>query len=86
MFLKIFICNILKFCILVILLHIIEQGGLFMNEDLNRGVRCNVCDCVYNEHGCNCNKMVIDVSQGNGEAMPNGDQKHFCKSFINKRQ
>ncbi len=52
-----------------------------MKQELNSGVRCNVCDCVYNEKGCNCNKNVIDVSQGDGQNMPNGVQKHFCKSF-----
>lgn len=54
------------------------------NSDCNCGVRCNVNDCVYNEHGCNCNKEVIDVSLGDGESMPNGLQKHYCKSFISK--
>lgn len=53
-------------------------------SELNSGVRCNVKDCVYNEMGCNCNKDVIDVSLGNGELMPNGEQKHYCKSFIDK--
>lgn len=54
------------------------------NYNCNCGVRCNVNDCVYNERGCNCNKEVIDVSLGDGEMMPNGKQKHFCKSFISK--
>ena len=53
-------------------------------QDLNSGVRCNVKDCVYNEKGCNCNKDVIDVSLEDGEPMPNGEQKHYCKSFIEK--
>ena len=53
-------------------------------SELNSGVRCNVKDCVYNEMGCNCNKDVIDVSLGNGELMSNGEQKHYCKSFIDK--
>ncbi len=55
-----------------------------MIEKMNGGVRCNVRDCVYNEKGCNCNKLVIDVSQGNGELMPNGEQKHYCKSYLSK--
>ena len=38
-----------------------------MKEQLNSGVRCNVKTCVYNEDGCNCNKDVIDVSQGDGK-------------------
>ncbi len=55
-----------------------------MQEGLNSGVRCNVKTCVYNESGCNCNKDVIDVSQGDGQPMPNGEKAHFCKSFIDK--
>ncbi len=55
-----------------------------MKTEMNSGVRCNVHECVYNEKGCNCNKLVIDVSQGDGEAMPNGEQKHYCKSFVSK--
>lgn len=54
------------------------------NNECNNGVRCNVNECVYNEKGCSCNKEVIDVSIGDGEKMPNGLQKHFCKSFISK--
>lgn len=56
-----------------------------MKEELNSGVRCNVTTCVYNENGCNCNKNIIDVSQGD-KPMPNGGQPHFCKSYINKKQ
>lgn len=55
-----------------------------MKEELNSGVRCNVRTCVYNEKGCNCNKLVIDVSQGSGELMENGEKAHFCKSFIDR--
>ncbi len=55
-----------------------------MREDLNSGVRCNCTDCVFNEKGSNCNRDVIDVSKGDGDLMPNGKQKHFCKSFIEK--
>ena len=57
-----------------------------MVEELNSGVRCNVKTCVYNDKGCNCNKLVIDVSQGDGEPMPNGEKAHFCKSFISKEE
>lgn len=55
-----------------------------MKTEINSGVRCNVCDCVYNEKGCNCNKMVIDVSQGNKSVLPEGECPHFCKSYICK--
>lgn len=55
-----------------------------MKENLNSGVRCNCTRCLYNENGNNCNKQVIDVSQGDGEPMSNGIQKHFCKSFTEK--
>lgn len=64
-------------------LKILSKGGRKMDQ-INKGVCCNVKDCVYNEKGCNCNKMKIDVSLGDGECMPNGEQKHFCKSFVDK--
>ena len=56
---------------------------------INNGVSCNVCDCVYNEDGCKCNKDKIEVSMGssNVEAstMEGGKSKHhFCKSYISK--
>ena len=51
-----------------------------MQEKLNSGVRCNVKTCVYNEDSCNCNKDVIDVSQGDGQPMPNGEKAHFDKT------
>lgn len=57
-----------------------------MKNKTNCGVNCNVCDCQYNEKGCKCNKQVIDVSMGDGKDMPNGVQKHFCKSFKERGQ
>lgn len=60
-------------------------GGNMKNKT-NCGVNCNVCDCQYNEKGCKCNKQVIDVSMGDGKDMPNGVQKHFCKSFKERGQ
>lgn len=56
-------------------------------EHLNKGVRCNVCDCVYNEQGCNCNKLTIEVSRGQDlpvEEKPL-ESPHFCKSYICKK-
>lgn len=55
-----------------------------MKTEINCGVRCNVCDCVYNEKGCNCNKMVIDVSTGEKSFLPEGECPHFCKSYVCK--
>ena len=55
-----------------------------MKEELNSGVRCNVGDCVYNEKGFNCNKLVIDVSHGEESFLPNNETPHFCKSYICK--
>lgn len=72
-----------KFGIKICFLQKIRAEGS-MKEELNSGVRCNVTTCVYNENGCNCNKNIIDVSQGD-KPMPNGGQPHFCKSYINKK-
>ena len=55
-----------------------------MVEKKNSGVRCNVNDCVYNERGCDCNKLVIDVSMGEKSYLPNDETPHFCKSYICK--
>lgn len=56
-----------------------------MNEEnINKGVVCNVCDCVYNEKGCNCNRSVIEVSQSGKDFMPEDKTPHFCKSYICK--
>lgn len=55
-----------------------------MVEKKNSGVRCNVKDCVYNERGCDCNKLVIDVSTGEKSYLPNDTTPHFCKSYICK--
>lgn len=42
----------------------------------NKGVCCNVKDCVHNENGCDCSLKKITVSKGSGE-------HHFCKSYAN---
>lgn len=56
-----------------------------MSENINKGVRCNVCDCVYNERGCDCNRSEIEVSQNpQSNYMPEGQTPHFCKSYICK--
>ncbi|MBP3344961.1 MAG: DUF1540 domain-containing protein [Clostridia bacterium] len=44
-------------------------------KDIKHGIDCNVSNCVFNEHGCNCNLERINVSKGKGE-------NHFCKSYI----
>lgn len=53
-------------------------------NDTNKGVRCNVCDCVYNEKGCDCNKEQIEVSTGSKSFLPDGETPHFCKSYVCK--
>ena len=55
-----------------------------MIEKQNSGVRCNVKDCVYNEKGNVCNKLMIDFSMGEKSFLPNEETPHFCKSYICK--
>lgn len=45
-----------------------------MKSCCNKGVCCNVKDCVHNENGCDCNLKQITVSKGTGD-------HHFCKSY-----
>lgn len=44
-------------------------------KDINEGISCNVRNCVYNEHGCDCNLERVCISRGEGG-------HHFCKSYI----
>jgi len=44
-------------------------------NSINKSIACNVKDCVFNEHGCNCNLDKVTISKGSGE-------NHYCKSFI----
>lgn len=46
-----------------------------MKNDLNKGINCNVKNCVFNESGKGCNLDKVTISKGTGE-------NHFCKSFI----
>ncbi len=46
-----------------------------MKNDLNRGIICNVKNCVFNEKGTNCNLERVTISKGEGK-------EHFCKSYI----
>lgn len=46
-----------------------------MDNNLNKGISCNVKRCVFNELGQGCNLDKVSISQGTGE-------HHFCKSFI----
>ncbi len=48
------------------------------NFNNNEGVCCDVCDCVYNQDGCNCKMKTIKVTKGNN------NNAHFCKSFESK--
>lgn len=55
-----------------------------MENFVNKGVDCNVTECIYNEKGCNCNRSKIEVSVGDSGPMPSGEMPHFCKSYICK--
>ena len=46
-----------------------------MKNDINKGIICNVKNCVFNEKGSNCNLERVTISKGEGE-------HHFCKSYI----
>lgn len=44
----------------------------------NKGVCCDVCECVHNIDGCNCEMKTIKVTKGKTEGA------HFCRTFCNK--
>lgn len=44
-------------------------------NDINKGISCDVSGCVFNEHGCNCNLDKVSISKGSG-------LNHYCKSYI----
>lgn len=46
----------------------------------NKGVKCDVCDCVHNMCNCGCDKAVIEVT-GETSATNSVCDPHFCKSF-----
>ena len=47
---------------------------------MNSGVKCNVCECMHNKEGTDCDLVCIQISHEkttpNGVAVP-----HFCKSY-----
>ena len=47
------------------------------DNGINKGIICNVKNCVFNEKGCNCNLDRVTISKGDSE-------HHYCKSFISK--
>ncbi|MBE7075490.1 MAG: DUF1540 domain-containing protein [Clostridiales bacterium] len=47
----------------------------------NKGVKCNVSECIYHQNGCECNRSMIEVSKGDSN---NDRPPHYCKSFICK--
>lgn len=47
-----------------------------MEEQKNKGVCCDVCDCEHNRRGCDCSLNEIRVSKGE-----DNDGHHFCKSY-----
>ena len=44
-------------------------------KDINKGISCNVRNCVYNERGCDCNLDRVCISRGDGG-------HHYCKSYV----
>lgn len=44
-------------------------------KDINAGITCNVKNCVFNEHGCDCNLERVQISRGEGG-------HHYCKSYV----
>ena len=44
----------------------------------NSGVCCDVCECVHNLDGCNCEMDSIKVTKGKE------NKAHFCKTFCCK--
>ena len=44
----------------------------------NSGVCCDVCECVHNLDGCNCEMDTIKVTIGKE------NKAHFCKTFCCK--
>ena len=47
-------------------------------ENNNEGVCCDVCECIHNIDGCNCEMKTIKVTKGNSNS------SHFCKTFSKK--
>lgn len=55
-----------------------SMGGDIME---NTGVKCDVCECVYNTDGCGCNKTVIEVTHDCSCTNEKVQNPHFCKSY-----
>lgn len=54
-----------------------------MKENINNtndGICCDVCECVHNINGCNCNAKTIKVTKGETNSA------HFCKTYANKEK
>lgn len=49
----------------------------------NRGVKCDVCECLHNTqcNGCTLDKIEITHQKTGDNAV---NTPHFCKSFIKK--
>ena len=47
----------------------------------NTGVKCDVCECVYNTDGCGCNKTVIEITHDCSCTNEKVQNPHFCKSY-----
>lgn len=44
-------------------------------KQTNSSICCDVCECVHNVDGCNCDMDTIKVTKGQT------DHAHFCKTY-----
>ena len=47
----------------------------------NKGVKCDVCECVHNTAGCGCDRSVIEVTHDCSCTNQQIQDPHFCKSY-----
>ena len=50
----------------------------------NKGVKCDVCECVHNTAGCGCDRSVIEVTHDCSCTNQQIQDPHFCKSYEKK--
>ena len=51
----------------------------------NKGVKCDVCECVHNTAGCGCDRSVIEVTHDCSCTNQQIQDPHFCKSYEKKK-
>ena len=50
----------------------------------NKGVKCDVCECVHNTAGWGCDRSVIEVTHDCSCTNQQIQDPHFCKSYEKK--